>query len=239
MRKCVKCDMLKHTNEFDGNRKKCRECRNKEAKNRVLMTYDDRVCIKCLEFKISDMFEGSRKKCKECRSNEKILSSRTKEGHIKKIYNNQKENSKKRGHNLPTYSLNELRDWLMSQDEFHLLYDNWKRLDYQKWYAPSVDRKDDKIGYTISNIQLMTWKMNCDKSHNDSKTHKLQTGRKKVGVDMYSLDGKYLQSFISIREAGRFIGKNVHSDIIKCCNGKRNKCSGYKWKYSTDGGGAA
>lgn len=62
-------------------------------------------------------------------------------GVIGQMYRNQKASSKKRGHNPPTYTKTELEEWAFSQPKFHILFDNWKRLDFQKNYIPSVDRK--------------------------------------------------------------------------------------------------
>lgn len=113
--------------------------------------------------KLSSKPDKLRSTCKSCRKD----NYHSKEGKIKQIYNNQVKNSKLRGHNLPTYSKQEPIDWCMSQEIFHTLYDNWKRLDYQTWYAPSIDRKDQKLGYTISNIQLMSWIDNNMKSEDE------------------------------------------------------------------------
>ena len=239
MRTCSKCGETKELSFYDRNRTKCRKCRNKEHKQRYKEVSEDRVCNICKILKVGSDFEGTRRTCKSCRSKIHKKRNRTKEGHIKKIYHNQKRASIKRGHNMPTYSLDELYDWLMSQKKFHILFDNWKRLDYQKWYAPSVDRKNDDIGYTMSNIQLLTWKENSVKANLDSMTSKLSTGRKKIPVSQYDLNGNFIQSFISTREAERHIGKKCSKEIIKCCNGISHQSQGYIWRYvNTDGGPA-
>lgn len=59
---------------------------------------------------------------------------------------------------------------------------------------------------------------------------KILTTPKKV--IMLSLNGEQLKTFNSIKEASEYVGKpKLHSKISDCCNGKRNKTCGYKWKY--------
>ncbi len=127
-------------------------------------------CSKCKVLKdtihfgiLSHKKDGLRGICKPCRKD----NYRTKKGKVSQIYNNQVKNSGIRLHDEPTYTKKELYEWCMSQKIFHTLYDNWKRLDFQTSYAPSIDRKNHKLGYNISNIQLMTWKENNDKSRGE------------------------------------------------------------------------
>ena len=97
------------------------------------------------------------------------MHTKTKTGLSYGIYARQLRSSKKRNHAEPTYSIEEFREWLYSQELFHRLYDNWKRLDYQKEYTPSIDRKTPSLSYTMSNIKLMTWNENNKKGYIDRK----------------------------------------------------------------------
>lgn len=49
-------------------------------------------------------------------------------------------------------------------------------------------------------------------------------------VGKYSLDDELLETFLSIKDAGRSIGKK-HQHISDCVNGHRKTAFGYKWKY--------
>lgn len=49
-------------------------------------------------------------------------------------------------------------------------------------------------------------------------------------VHQYSLDGQYLQTFSSAREAGEKTGINPHQ-IRATCSGKQKTSGGYKWTY--------
>ncbi|WP_242227195.1 NUMOD4 domain-containing protein [Bacillus cereus group sp. BfR-BA-01315] len=52
--------------------------------------------------------------------------------------------------------------------------------------------------------------------------------RKKVA--QYSLDGDYIRTFDSMREASRLIGRGGNGSISACCNGKLKTAYGYVWK---------
>lgn len=57
---------------------------------------------------------------------------------------------------------------------------------------------------------------------------------KKILVDQYSIQGKYITTFSSIAEAYKSLNlDNVksHSHISECCNGKLSTAHGYIWRY--------
>ena len=61
-----------------------------------------------------------------------------------------------------------------------------------------------------------------------NKTGELHHSSRKV-VQL-SLSGEYIQTYGSIREAGRML--DVHyTNIVKCCTGKIKSSCGYKWVY--------
>lgn len=57
---------------------------------------------------------------------------------------------------------------------------------------------------------------------------------KSFRVFQYSLDGKFLNSYYSTREAERITGVQ-HDSISSCCNLKHPSSGGYIWKYEKDG----
>jgi len=191
-----------------------------------------KICSKCNQGKNVKEFskqkassDGLRSWCKKCDTNAELEYRHTKKGLVTLIYANQRRNSIARGHNMPTYSKKELQEWLYAQVEFHRLYDNWKRLDHQKEYSPSVDRKNDCLGYTIDNIQLMIWMQNNAKSHKCNRNGKYAQSK---AVLMYEKDSSVPVLFISLSEAFRATGINHISCAL---NGKRKTAGKCKWKY--------
>lgn len=51
-------------------------------------------------------------------------------------------------------------------------------------------------------------------------------------VCQYNKDGKYIQTFDSVKLAADYLGKsNKSSDIVNCCNGKLKSAHGFLWIY--------
>ncbi len=63
----------------------------------------------------------------------------------------------------------------------------------------------------------------------EEDTHTVSLTRTKC-VEQYTLDGKFVECFQTIKEASDKIGRD-YSTIAKCCRGKRKTCGGYNWKY--------
>ena len=91
------------------------------------------------------------------------------------IYSAQRGSCRERGHEYPNYTLGELREWIKEQPRFDKMYSDWVESGYDKWLKPSPDRLDDKLTYSFSNLQLLTWRENLDKQHqkqlNSGKGH--------------------------------------------------------------------
>ena len=195
-------------------------------------------CTKCKTIKdISDFNNQAIQKsglnpaCRCCNKDAYIEYTHTKKGLLARIYSCQKTNSKKRGHTPPTYSKSELREWLYSQKKFHVLYDNWKRLDFQTDYRPSVDRKIDSIGYSLSNIQLCLWKQNKSKSYSNArKGYFKQRYIPLRAVIQFTEDMEEIGDFISMSQASRQTNIRLNS-ISLACRGKRKSAGGFIWKY--------
>ena len=55
----------------------------------------------------------------------------------------------------------------------------------------------------------------------------------KKKVIQYSLEGQYIQTFLSMAEANRYLNLPVNnSNISQVCKGKRKTAYGHKWKYA-------
>jgi len=172
--------------------------------------------------------------CKECNKIRCLNYSHTIDGLIAKIYLGQKGRSLKKWNTTVKYSKNELKEWLLKQSMFNILFVNWEKSNYNKMKVPSVDRINDNIGYEINNIQLMTWGENKAKGHRDIRSSKLIHGNKpQRPVIQYGLCGALISEYVSINEAMRLTG-TISKNIIKVCRGKRKTAGGFKWKYKKE-----
>ena len=153
---------------------------------------------------------------------------KTKNGLFLKIHNHQLEKSKQRGHNLPSYTRQELKDWLFCQIKFHKLYNNWVNSGYKKDLVPSIDRLDDYKGYSFGNIQLTTWVENNKKGQADRKNG--VNNKVNRAVEQYDLEGKYITEYHSLMEASRQTNIFVNN-IWRVCNNIRKTAGGFIWKY--------
>ena len=129
-------------------------------------------CSKCKVIKSKSEFskrraykDGLKYYCKSCSQKINHDLRRTKEGVVQRIYDHQKQTSKRRNHLPPTYTKLELKWWMFSQPIFHNLFKDWEIAEYNKNSKPSVDRINDNLGYTLDNIQLMTWDQNNQKGY--------------------------------------------------------------------------
>ncbi len=154
----------------------------------------------------------------------------TKIGLINHMYANQKYNSVERGHTPPGYSVEDFRDLLLTRHHFHDLFDLWELSGFNKNKTPSIDRLDDYTGYTLANIQLVTWEFNKDKYHSDCISGK-NTKLAKAVNQRDKETGLLIQEHFSINSAERLTGV-LHQHIIRVCKGKRKSAGGFIWEYA-------
>ena len=57
-------------------------------------------------------------------------------------------------------------EWSLNNVNFRELFTYWIMVDYERRYTPSIDRIDSKEGYTIDNIQWITFSENCKRGSN-------------------------------------------------------------------------
>lgn len=209
--------------------------------NRNLITIamnQEKKCTKCgipkplSEFSTrSDRSSGYKSSCKECAALVRSKYLRTRIGIISGIFDAQRSSSKTRGHNPPGYTKQQLIGWCMSQDIFHTLYFEWVKSGYDKMLKPSCDRTDDSMGYSLDRLQIMTWRENASKSHEDHKNGILIAGephRAVIGTHIISCERV---EYVSIGDAGRKANTSA-GNISSCCNGIRKQAGGYQWQFN-------
>ncbi len=197
-----------------------------------------KTCSKCNEDKALSEFSinkrmttGRLNACKKCQNNFSKEYHHSKNGLTKNVYSNQRQNSKRRGDLMPSYTLIEFREWAFSHDLFHSLYKNWAASGYQKHLIPSADRMDDYKPYSFGNIQWMTWAENSLKGCNDIKNG-VNNKQNKAVVQM-NLNGAFVAEYHSIRHAAR-VTDSDDGHIAPCCLGNAQTHNGYIWLHAED-----
>lgn len=176
--------------------------------------------------------DGHGNLCKPCVVIKNTRYWQTPYGRISYIRNTQKTSSKARGHDLPTYTQNELYDWAVANNLFALC-DSWEAAGFPKHLAPSIDRKDVNIGYSFENIRLVTWQENNDAQYADRKTCKVVTRQNRT-VRQLSLSGELIATHKSIAAAARATGA-VRTNINCMCSGTNSaikSVGGFLWEYA-------
>ena len=149
----------------------------------------------------------------------------TRHGLIANIYNNQKKTSRRRKHKPPTYTLSTLKKWVFKQKNFEKLYQKWVKSDFDTMKRPSLDRKKDKLGYSLKNLNLTTWK------HNHQRGVSYNGVRASMQVKQYKLTGELVSDYCSMSEASRQTGISSGA-ISNACNKERpniDRAGGFKW----------
>ena len=116
-------------------------------------------------------------------------------------YRNQVFNSSQRNHPLPSYTLDEFLTWVDSQHNAKELFDNWKFSNYLKSLAPSVDRINSLLPYTLDNIVLTTWEVNNKNNHKD-QANGINISHS-VPVVSYTPCGTLIKKYTSMLDASR------------------------------------
>ena len=98
---------------------------------------------------------------------------------------------------------------------------------------PEVNHKDeDKTNNNVQNLEWCSSKYNCNHGTRNRRVAEANTNNPKssIAVICISKISGLITEFPSTAEAERITGID-HSNIAKCCNGKRKSCGGYYWMY--------
>lgn len=136
---------------------------------------------------------------------------------VKKIYSTQINNSIKRNHPLPNYTLNELIEWTKNQSNWDSLYKEWVKSDYERMLAPSIDRLDSLKPYSFDNIRLVSWRINQQQSADDK--YDATDTRTLRPVRALTLTGELYKEYPSISQAMRDMDTKSAHGIVSVANG--------------------
>lgn len=56
---------------------------------------------------------------------------------------------------LDILSKEEFYSWAISNEEFNILFENYKNSNYEMRLAPSIDRRDSSLGYCLENMRWL------------------------------------------------------------------------------------
>lgn len=191
------------------------------------------ICKKCkIEKDFNQFYKSATNKngivhsCISCSKEQAYKRIRNVNGLILQIYRVQKRTSKRRKHDNPHYTQQELKEWIISQPNFNTLYNEWVASGYETNKKPSIDRLNDYIPYTIQNIRLTTWEVNNEKARNDRRNG--INNKINISVTQYDSDMNVLNIFHSIRHASRATGVNRWNMMVACETKKR--AGGFYWE---------
>lgn len=82
--------------------------------------------------------------------------------------------------------------------------------------------RDGTVNEMKSNLQWLSHKANCNRG-----TRNIRLGKR---LYQYTLDGVFVNSYETARDAARLLGYNA-GHISECCNGNRKQANGYRWSF--------
>ena len=135
------------------------------------------------------------------------------------IYANQKSREITRFHGEPQYTLEELRARFENDYEFITLFNQWVESGYAKQLAPSLDRVDNSKGYTLDNLEVVTWEENN------------RRGAEARSTSVIAIKGDERTPYPSIKAAAKGTGARA-PNIGKVLRGERNTAAGYKFMFN-------
>ncbi len=141
-------------------------------------------------------------------------------------------NRTKFGKDLP-FDRWDFEKWVIDTQyqQFVEQFKKWEESGYLPDERPSTDRVDDSLGYSLDNIQIISWKENKEKEwasarHKNTTRMVRQTKKPIFAIDKNGTRTRYG----SLSEASRALGIDTGA-ICECCKGKRVNRKGWRFIY--------
>jgi len=148
---------------------------------------------------------------------------KTWDGWLSLTYSHMRTASKSRCHKPPSFTKEELWSWIQNncKELFEKAHQLWADSGCQRGLKPSVDRLNNSKGYTLDNIQLLTWSENALK----------QSASIRKPIIRYTPDGEYIDRFSHADEASKITGVPVST--IRGSLNRGFKGAGWRWVYAS------
>jgi hypothetical protein len=143
-------------------------------------------------------------------------------GKTSTMYDGIRRRSKEKWLSEPEFTIEEFREWFLVNNG-EIAYKKWAKSNYNKKFAPSVDRIDCRKKYTFDNMQIITWKENIAKG---GKEKILVWGKEVKQIDK---DGYIVMIYKSPTEAAKIL--NCNSKSIQSAARKKDNYNGFRWEY--------
>ena len=123
------------------------------------------------------------------------------------------------------FSLPDFHARFISDKKFLRLHSEWVKSGMDKMLKPSLDRVNNKLGYTVDNTHMLTWAENRHKQTMERRSRK--------GVVIQYLNGVEVCRFKSQRLAAIKTGI-AQGNISNVMNGKRQHAEGFVFRFESD-----
>jgi hypothetical protein len=144
--------------------------------------------------------------------------------YINELYSALRARSKRMGYSHPNFTKNELMGWLY-QNDFEILYENYKTNNYNKSLRPSVDRINDYGKYEFSNMRLITWDENNRKGRKSPK-HLTKMDKLKRRLWVWTIYGDLIMENVTYDAAAEYLN-TTKLCVINVSRGKRKSIKGH------------